>query len=85
MVLLGTFPTFFLGEVQFFFSGLEAGPTYRPPVRHSNPDTPLNGMFTNLIPAFIPSSMLRSITILAQSYSVCAISASHSSFVDTSG
>ena len=42
MVLLGTFPTFFLGEVLFFFSGLEAGPTYRPPVRHSNPDTPLD-------------------------------------------
>jgi hypothetical protein len=30
------------GEVQFFFSGLTAGPTYQPPVRHSNPDTPLN-------------------------------------------
>ena len=44
MVLLGTSPTSFywiLGEVQFFFSGLSAGPTYRPPVRHSNPDTPL--------------------------------------------
>jgi len=30
-----------LGEVHFFFSGLAAGPTYHPPVRHSNPDTPL--------------------------------------------
>ena len=25
----------------FFFSGLTAEPTYRPPVRHSNPDAPL--------------------------------------------
>ena len=25
----------------FFFSGLMTGPTYRPLVRHSNPDTPL--------------------------------------------
>ena len=41
MVLLETFPTYFLGEVQFFFSGLMVGPTYRPPVRHSDPDTPL--------------------------------------------
>ena len=41
MVLLGTSPTSFLGEVHFFFSGLPAGPTYWPPVRHSNPDTPL--------------------------------------------
>ena len=41
MVLLGTSPTSFLGEVHFFFSGLPAGPTYRPPVRHSNPDAPL--------------------------------------------
>ena len=39
MVLLETSPTSFLGEVHFFFSGLMAGPTYRPPVRHSNPDT----------------------------------------------
>ena len=30
-----------VGEVLFFFSGLMAGPTYRPPARHSNPDTPL--------------------------------------------
>ena len=48
MVLLETFPTSFLGEVWaksfFFFSGLTAGPTYRPPVRHSNPDTPLPGV-----------------------------------------
>ena len=41
MDLLGTSPTSFLGEVLFFFSGLTAGPTYQPPVRHSNPDTPL--------------------------------------------
>ena len=41
MVLLGTSPTSFFGEVLFFFSGLTAGPTYRPPVRHSNPDAPL--------------------------------------------
>ena len=41
MVLLGTSPTSFFGEVHFFFSGLTAGPTYRPPVRHSNPDAPL--------------------------------------------
>ena len=41
MVLLGTSPTSFLGEVHFFFSGLPAGPTYRPLVRHSNPDAPL--------------------------------------------
>ena len=32
-------PTF-LCEVQFFFFGLAAGPTYQPLVRHSNPDTP---------------------------------------------
>ena len=48
MVLLETFPTSFLGEVWaklfFFFSGLTAGPTYRPLVRHSNPDTPLIGI-----------------------------------------
>jgi hypothetical protein len=34
-------PNHFLGEVLFFFSGLTAGPTYQPLVRHSNPDTPL--------------------------------------------
>ena len=31
----------FLGKVQFFFSGLTAGPTYQPLVQDSNPDTPL--------------------------------------------
>ena len=36
-----TSQTLFLGKVHFFFSGLTAGPTYRPLVRHSNPDTPL--------------------------------------------
>ena len=41
MVLLGTSPTSFLGEVQFFFSGLPAGPTYWPLVWHSNSDAPL--------------------------------------------
>ena len=44
MVLLGTPPTSFLPNFRgspFFFSGLTAGPTYRPLVRHSNPDTPL--------------------------------------------
>ena len=44
MVLLGTPPTSFLLNFRgspFFFSGLTAGPTYRPLVRHSNPDTPL--------------------------------------------
>ena len=34
-------PNPFLGKVHFFFSGLTAGPTYRPLVRHSNADTPL--------------------------------------------
>ena len=34
-------PNPFLCKVQFFFSGLTAGPTYRPLVRHSNADTPL--------------------------------------------
>ena len=32
---------FFLVRSNFFFSGLTAGPTYQPQVRHSNPDTPL--------------------------------------------
>ena len=44
MVLLGTSPTSFLLNFRgshFLFSGLTAGPTYRPPVWHSNPDTPL--------------------------------------------
>ena len=44
MVLLGTPPASFLPNFRgspFFFSGLTAGPTYRPPVRHSNADTPL--------------------------------------------
>ena len=34
-------PNLFSGEGPFFFSGLTAGPTYQPSVRHSNPDTPL--------------------------------------------
>ena len=37
--------TRFLGEVQFFFSGLAAEPTYQPPVRDSNPDTPLAAVY----------------------------------------
>ena len=38
-----SYPIFFmiLGEVNFFFSGLVTGPTYQPPVWHSNPNTPL--------------------------------------------
>ena len=35
-------PNLFSGEGPFFFSGLTAGPTYQPSVRHSNPDTPLS-------------------------------------------
>ena len=31
----------FLVRSNFFFSGQTAGPTYQPPVWHSNPDTPL--------------------------------------------
>ena len=34
-------PQPFFSVKSFFFSGLTAGPTYRPLVRHSNPDTPL--------------------------------------------
>ena len=34
-------PNLFFRQSPFFFSGLTAGPTYRPPVRHSNPDAPL--------------------------------------------
>ena len=41
MALLKTSPTSFLGEVQFFFSGLTAEPTYWLTVWHSNPNTPL--------------------------------------------
>ena len=39
LVLLRTSPTSFFSEV-LFFSGLTAGPTYRPLVWHSNPDAP---------------------------------------------
>jgi len=34
-------PNLFFRRSPFFFSGLTAGPTYQPPVQHSNPDTPL--------------------------------------------
>jgi hypothetical protein len=39
---MDTSRTFFFWQGPFFFSGLTAGPTYRPLVQHSNPDTPLN-------------------------------------------
>ena len=39
-------PNPFFGKVLFFFLGLTAGPTYRPLVWHSNPDTPLLSRFT---------------------------------------
>ena len=58
MVLLGTPPTSFLLNFRgspFFFSGLTAGPTYRPPVRHSNPDTPLVRSVISLIFVHKPS------------------------------
>ena len=32
---------FFFGKVDLFFSDLTAGPTYQPPVRYSDPGTPL--------------------------------------------
>jgi len=39
--IVWTSQTLVFGKVQFFFSGLMAGPTYQPLVRHSNPDAPL--------------------------------------------
>src|SRR5882757_6345592 len=39
--IVWTSQTLVFGKVQFFFSGLMVGPTYQPPVRHSNPNAPL--------------------------------------------
>ena len=41
-----------------FFFGLAAGPTYQPPVRHSNPDTPLTLPYSSSFEAGINVSAL---------------------------